>query len=116
MRTTVKSWLKTQEKAKSDAQEKAGAREEPATQPNAEQPLLNGDAQAEANAKTEIAKEEQQQPPSDVVESEETPVVDLLPSIEVTSYHAASPFTYTDFLFRNLTSKSLTTTMTSSSR
>ena len=89
MRATVKTWLKNQEKAKLDSQDKADNREEAAVQANPEPPIVNGDAPAEFAVSVETANEEQ--PPVGVAESEETPAADLQPSIEVIfSPHAFS--------------------------
>jgi hypothetical protein len=84
MRTTVKTWLKNQEKAKPDGQDKADVREEPVVQPNTDNPIPNGDAQKDVTVNAETMTEAQ--PPGDVVESEETPAADLQPSIEVSSF------------------------------
>ena len=82
MQKTVKMWLKNQEKAKSDGQDKSDSREDSAAQPNPSKSIVNGDGQADVNANGEAVAEDR---PLlvDTVESEEIPAGDLQPSIEV---------------------------------
>jgi hypothetical protein len=76
MRTTVKTWLKSQEKAKADGQDKADA-----AQPNTDKPIANGDGRADVTANAAAVTENP--PPVDTVETEGTPAAELQPSIEV---------------------------------
>ncbi len=86
MQKTVKTWLKNQEKAKSDVQHKPDAREDSAAQPNTGKPTVNGDAQPDVNTNGEAATEDRA-PMVETVESEEIPTGDLQPSIEVNHSH-----------------------------
>ena len=94
MRTTVKTWLKSQEKAKSDGQDKADGREDSAGLPQTDKPSVNGDSQADVVVNTEAATEDPP-PPGNAVE---TPAADLHPSIEVNFCHPRGfPSTYLTF-------------------
>jgi hypothetical protein len=89
MRTTVKTWLKSQEKAKTDGHDKPEAQDEAVVQPNTAKPLINGDIQPDVVASAEVVADDRQ-PPSEAVESEDIAAADLRPSIEVTSLPSLS--------------------------
>jgi hypothetical protein len=92
MRTTVKTWLKSQEKAKTEGQDKAEPQDETAVQPNPDKPAINGDAQSDVAVDAEIVADDHQ-PPSEALESEEKPAADLRPSIEV-NFLTSSSFSF----------------------
>ncbi|KAJ9616740.1 hypothetical protein H2200_000459 [Cladophialophora chaetospira] len=81
MQKTIKTWLKSQEKAKSDAHDKPDTREASASQPNAGKPIISGDGQADMALNGEAVTEDRL-PQVETVESEEIPAGDLQPSIE----------------------------------
>ena len=81
MRTTVKTWLKSQEKAKTEGQEKPEPQEETAVVSNTEK-MSNGGVSHDVGVDLQAATYEPQLP-NDLGDSEETPSAALQPSIEV---------------------------------
>ena len=71
MRATVKTWLKSQEKAKTDGQDKTDAQEEAIVPPNADKQPINGDAPPDMAVSTEVVAEDHQ-PPSEAMDRERT--------------------------------------------
>lgn len=77
MRNTVKGWLKNQEKAKADDQEKAEGQEESTIASSTDKLHVNGDAQADMPTDTV-----QEQSQNELAENEEVPL-DVQHSVEV---------------------------------
>lgn len=77
MRNTVKGWLKNQEKAKADDQDKTEGQDEHIAASSTEKPHMNGDVQADMSVDTA-----QDQPQVDLAENEEV-AADVQPSVEV---------------------------------
>jgi hypothetical protein len=82
MRATVKTWLKSQEKAKSDGQDKPDVREESTVVANLTIVAENGDVQADAPVTVDATADEQVQPQNGA-DIEEVQDSHVQPSIEV---------------------------------
>ncbi len=108
MRTTVKTWLKNQEKVKLEVQDKSDGQGEPVVQPAADDPAVKGDLQTDVTVNPEDVTDTQ--PP----EIQETPVAEVLPSIEVGFFQdRVGSWSLTVYIRSPTTKYSITTTTSS---
>lgn len=87
MRNTVKAYLKTVEKAKADDKVKAGTPEAAVAQSEMAGESTNQDAQLDGT----LADSSTERHPVDDGDKEDTPAVDVQPSIEVSRLFRQSP-------------------------